>query len=252
MIGAFSGTLRQTLIFASREMGSMFRIPVGWVVIALFVFLTGVLFTQFALVPGQAASMRIFFSFCAPMLIVVAPAVSMRLVSDELRSGTIESLMTMPASDISVVLGKYLGAVAFLGAMLLPTLVFVCVLYAYSDPAPEPGPIVAGYLSLLLVGGFYLSIGLLASCLTSSQTLAFLGTFLALLVLLLGPGLLGDALPPGVAPWVRDTLYRLRIPQRIDDFAGGAIQLRHVVFFLSMSAGFVALAWAAYTSRRWR
>src|SRR5690606_26716991 len=90
--------------------------------------------------------------------------------------------MTSPVSDASIVLGKYVGAVLFLAAMLGPTLIHAVVLYALGDPRPDLGPIAAGYLSLFLLGALYLAVGMLFSSLTANQTLAFLGTFLFLLV----------------------------------------------------------------------
>ena len=171
----------------------------------------------------------------------------MRLISDELRSGTFESLMTAPVADAAVVAGKYLGAVLFLGAMLAPTLMYVAVLFAVSDPAPDPGPIAAGYLSLMLVGMLYLAVGTLASALTSNQTLAFVGTFLFLFLLqLLTSGTI--ALPPAVATLLAHAALR----PRLADFAKGVIDTSHLVFFLTASAWFLVLAYVAVQTRRWR
>jgi ABC-2 type transport system permease protein len=171
----------------------------------------------------------------------------MRLISEELRSGTFESLMTAPVTDVAVVVGKYVGGVLFLVAMLAPTLVYVAILYAISDPAPDPGPIAAGYLSLLLVGMLYLAIGTLASSLTSNQTLAFVGTFLSLFLLqLLTSGTI--ALPPAVAALLAHAAMR----PRLSDFAKGVIDTSHVVFFLTVSAWFLVLAYVSVQTRRWR
>lgn len=233
---------------ARRELASFFRLPVGWVVIALFLLFSAFTFWRVAVTPGEVASLRLFFQTTAFLLIVIAPAVSMRLISEEIRAGTLESLMTSPAADLSVVGGKFLGAAGFLVAMLLPTLVYVVLLCVLAEPAPDPGPILAGYLSVLLVGLLYLSVGLLASTMTASQTLAFLGTFLFLLLFLLSPGLVSPYLPAPLDEW----LLGLSVQRRVDDFAKGVLDTSHVVYFLSLTLWFLLLAWVSLGSRRWR
>lgn len=241
MIGA-------TAAIATRELRSLFRVPVGWIVIALYLFLTGVVFASWVLIPGEPASLRYVFGISGWLLLPVMPAVSMRLLSDELRSGTIEPLLTSPVADAAIVLGKYVGACCFLVAMLAPTLLYAGVLFGVADPRPDPGPILAGYLSLLLLGMLYLAVGTLASALTANQTLAFLGTFLFLLIALLATGDLAGRLPPGLGR----VMVRLGIATRVEDFARGVIDTSHVVFFLASSAWFLVLAYVAVQSRRWR
>jgi len=242
----------RVLTLAGRELGAMFRLPVGWIVIAVFMMYTGALFARFVAIGGEPASLRLLFGFCLPLLIVLAPAISMRLISDERRTGSIESLLTGPASDAEIIAGKFLGALGFLLAMLAPTLAQVALLYILSDPAPDAGPIISGYLSLVLVGGLYLSIGLLASCLTASQTLAFLGAFLALLALLVGPALALGALGPTAPQWARTTLGAMILQTRVDAFAAGTIQTRHAAVFIIATLWFLIASWGALTFRRTR
>ena len=240
--------MRAVQVIAVREFASFFRLPVGWVVIALYLLLTGLVFGATVLRPGEAASLRNFFGWANWLLLPIAPAVSMRLFSEETRSGTAEGLMTAPVSDAAVVLGKFVGGGMFLAALLFPTLVYVAVLGGASDPAPDPGPIVAGYLSLLLVSGLYLSIGLLASSLTSNQTLAFIGTLLGLVIVLMV-----TSTATGWAPaWLADLLAALSIPARVGDFAKGVIDTGNVVFFVAATAWFLVLTYVAVGSRRWR
>ena len=151
--------MSRVLAVATREFASFFRIPLGWVVIALFLCLSAVFFAQRTLVPGEPAEMRTFFGVWWFLLLFVTPAVSMRLVSEELRTGTIEPLLTAPVSEWTIVFGKYFAAVGFLAAMLLPSLVFVGVLEFLARP--DYGAIGAGYLGLLLLGMLYLAVGTL-------------------------------------------------------------------------------------------
>jgi len=236
------------LAIASRELASFFRLPVGWVVVAIFLFLTSAVFAFDTLIPGEAATLRQFFVISGIMLTLIAPAISMRLVSDELRSGTIEPLMTSPAPDAAIVAGKYLGACAFLGVMLLPTLVFPAVLFLVSDPAPDVGPIVAGYLALMLLGMLYVAIGTLASSLTSSQTLAFLGTLFVLVGFLLLTARVAPMLPEPFTDWVAE----LSLTRRVEDFAKGVVDITNIVFLLSLAVWFLVAAAATVESRRWR
>jgi ABC-2 type transport system permease protein len=234
-------------VIAEREFASMFRLPVGWVVIALYLLLTGLVFAVQVLIPGEPASMRGFFGWANWLLLPIAPAISMRLLSEEYRSGTIEALMTAPVSDAWVVIGKYVGGLAFILAMLAPTLVYVLVLTRVSSPAPDFGPILAGYLSLALVGALYLAIGLLVSSLTSNQTLAFIGTMLGLVIFLLITETASWA-----PDWLGEALRFVSIPRRISDFARGVIDTSHIIFFASATLWFLVLAHVSLESRRWR
>lgn len=240
--------MRKMRTIAMREFSSLFRLPVGWIAVALYLLLTGIIFVLFTLAPGQPATMRYFFAIAGWLLLPVAPAISMRTFSEELRSGTIEPLMTAPISDFSLIVGKYIGAWMFLVAVLAPTLLHAAILYQFSDPAPDPGPILAGYLSLVLVGGLYLAIGCFASSLTSNQTLAFLGSLLFILAFLL----VTDIAVGHVNPTLAKILLSLSITDRIADFAKGIIATEHIVFFISGAAWFVFLTILSIQSRRWR
>lgn len=232
---------------AMREYRSFFRIPLGWVAVALYLFLAGVIFAERILVPGEPSSLRYFFGVSGFLLLPVVPAISMRLFSEEYKSGTIEPLMTSPVGDASIVLGKFTGAAMFLGTMVAPTLVYAVILMIVSDPRPDPGPMVAGYMSLVLLGLLYLAVGTLASALTANQTLAFLGTFLFLLLYtLVTSDLVG--LPRGVAR----IAAQLSMGPKLLDFAKGVIDTAHVVFFLSGVGLFLMLAYVAVQVRRWR
>lgn len=231
-------------VIARREFASYFRTPLGWVVVSLYTLLSGVLFAL-SLEPGAPATLRGFFGLATWTMLFVAPAISMRLISEEVRTGTLETLVTAPITSLAIVLGKYLGACAFLATMIAPTLVYVATLEALADP--DYGPIASGYLGLMLTGMTYLAVGLLASALTASQTSAFLAALFTLLLLRLG-ATQGGALP---APW-SDVVFALSLDLRIGDLAKGVVDAGGVVFFLAGSAWFLALSAAALEARRWR
>lgn len=230
---------------ARREYASFFRTPLGWIVIALFLLLSGSVFAWAVLRPGEPATLRPFFSIWWGMLLVVAPAISMRLFSEDLRTGTIEPLLTAPVTEAAVVAGKYLGAVMFLATMLAPSLVYAAVLQSLTPV--DPGPIAAGYLGILLLGMLYLAVGCLASALTSSQTLAFLGTLFGFMILELVTRT-ASVLPPRLA----DIIFAISPNIRMADFAKGVIDTAHIGFFLAASFWFLAVAAVTLQSRRWR
>ncbi len=238
--------MRAVLAIASRELSACFRTSIGWVVLALYMLLSGLWFGLQTLQPGEPASMRALLDFSQWLLLMVAPAISMRLFAEEIRTGTLAPLMSTPVSDWAIVLGKYFGGVAFLFVMLSTTLIHVGVLEIVS--APDYGPLLAGYTGLLLLGGFYLAVGTFFSSLTKNQVVAFLATLFFFLILFFASG-------PGAqqlgAPYDK-VLFTLSIQLRQADFAKGVIDTRHVVFFVSWSALFIAASVAATESRRWR
>ena len=238
--------MNQTRIIALREWAAMLRTPTGWIVTALYLLLSGIAVAVSTVEPGTPASLREFFGASHLILLVVAPAIAMRLMSEEFRAGTIEPLMAAPVSDWSIVTGKYLGGVAFLITMLAPTLAYVALLEWLADP--DYGPILAGYLGLILLGMLYIAVGLLISSLTRSTVVALLGTLFTLMVLELAAG-------PG-SQYVGEPLDRflraISVRSRLADFAKGVIDTAHIVFFVLVSAWFVCLAAVATESRRWR
>jgi ABC-2 type transport system permease protein len=236
-----------TAAIATRELGAYFRQPAGWIIIALYLFLTGLVFALSILIPGEPASLRSFFVLSGWLLLPVVPAISMRLLADELRHGTIEPLLTSPLSGPGLVLGKFMGGAMFLVMMLLPTLTYVAVLFRVSQPEPDIGPLISGYTCLILLGLLYLSIGTFASSLTSNATLAFMITLFAILGLIFLEA--AYARVPDVA---KPILYAMLLKPRVEDFARGVIDTGHIVFFLSVTVWFLLLAVASVELRRWR
>jgi ABC-2 type transport system permease protein len=238
--------MKTALAVATREMGAYFRSTSGWVIIALYLFLTGVVFAAYVLVPGKPASLRDFFAISGWLLLPVVPAISMRLIADELKLGTFESLLTAPIRGSWLVLGKFLGGLGFLLAMLIPTTAYAFVLFRFSQPQPDIGPLISGYACLVLLGVMYLSIGLLASTLTSNATLAFMMTLFAILSLLFVGSLYDFAGP------ARPIVAALTLGPRIMDFSRGVIDTSHVVFFLSFGVLFLFMSVVSVELRRWR
>lgn len=239
--------MNATWTIAKREVTSLFFSPAGYVALIVFSFVTTLLFfTQFS--PGAPASLRTELNWVVWLLVFIAPAMSMRSLSEELRSGTIELLMTAPINDIQVVAGKWLGAMLFFLTLLIPVLVHVLILEWCANP--DYGPIFTGLLGLILVGGLYLSIGVFASSMTANQIIAFMTTVLITGFLTIGLYMLARA--QWVPAWLQDTMFYVNVDQQFEDFAKGLIDTSNFVFFISGILLFLFCAVKLLESRRWR
>jgi gliding motility-associated transport system permease protein len=237
------------LTIAKRELTSLFFSPVAYVVLGLFGFGAALMFLA-GFGPGAHAEMRNLLWSVLWLMVPLVPAISMRLISEEFRSGTIEPLMTLPVGDAQVVLGKWLGAVGFFTALMIPLVILIVVLEVNADP--DYGPILVGMLGLLLVGGLYLAIGTFASATTQNQIIAFIVTIT--IVLAFSPLSVMMARAGWVADWPRlkDALFYIDVFGQFDDFAKGVIDLGRVVFFVSGIGLFLFFATLTLQSRRWR
>ncbi len=232
------------LAIARREIPAYLLSPSGYVITALFLLVTGLLFAFGGFQPGQAATLRPVFDLGAWVLLFVCPAITMRSISEELRLGTLEVLMTSPVSELEVILGKFIGAVVFLLIMLLPTALYVLALEVYGRP--DYGELLCGYLGMVLAGTAYLASGILASTLTASQAVAFLVALFFWLTLSFGTKLLPARVPE---EWV-GLVVALDPDLRLKDFSIGLIDSANVVYFLSLTAIFLIAAVKALQARR--
>lgn len=238
--------MSQTLHIAGRELRAYFLSPSGYIIIALFMLITGGVFFFGAFASGELASLRPVFGLGTWLLAFIAPALTMRLISEELRLGTLEMLMTCPVREVEVILGKFLGAMGLLILMLLPTAVFVIALEVYGRP--DYGELMCGYLGLLLAGTAYLSSGVLASTLTTSQPVAFLLALFFWMTL----GIATKILPQHVGEdWV-GLIFAIDPDIRLRDFTIGLVDTSNIVYFLSIAAVFLIASVVSLQSRRWR
>ncbi len=232
------------LVIAKREIAAYFLSPIAYVVGAAFLFITG-LFFYLTVAFDYQASLSQVFTVIAVILLFVAPILTMRLLAEEARSGTLELLMTAPVRDWEVVLGKFVAAFLFFVALLIPTLYYLLVLVFYG--APDLPVTFAGYLGLVLLGGMLLSLGLLTSAMSANQIIAaVLGIALALTFWLVG-GL--AATLPGPLGTI---LAYLAVQNHFDNFLVGLITTSTIVYFLSVTAAALFLATRVLEIRRWR
>lgn len=242
----------------AREVSRSLRQPLAYVVLFFFLLLTGINFqagvTAMNIEPGTTSAVEAFFNsllFWFPFLLVF-PLLTMRLFSEEYRLGTIETLMTAPVGDAEVVLAKFLGAFVFYAILWLPILAYFGVFWwVTGQPAAETfGSLAGAYLMLALAGGFYLSLGCLASALTDNQIVAGIAAF-ALICIMFFLGLLWFFFP-GTSPLMQSLAYYVSTIQHMADFSRGVYDTRPFFLYPSFTIFVLFLTYHTLQYRRWR
>jgi ABC-2 type transport system permease protein len=209
-----------------KETKALFSSPIAYAIIVVFLLLMGYTFTAILFLNRTATLLNIFYQ-AAILLLLIVPVITMRLIAEERRTGTLELLLTSPAKEIEIVLAKFLASMALVGVMLGLTGSYAIVLGLHGSP--DWGPIYCGYLGLLLLAGALIAIGLVVSGLTANQIVAAV-IALGIGILLWMIDTLGYLLPD---PY--DTLVTsLSFVSRFTPFVTGALSLSDVGFFLTI------------------
>lgn len=269
VLGSIKNHICSTSAIIGKELKSYFVSPIAYSVLTVFTIISGVYFyivitnfyTRFKqyqmyqqIYKQQDLISRInlnelvvapLFQFLIIIMIFVIPAVTMRLIADEKKSYTDELLLTSPISSYDIILGKYIGAFLFLVIMLSTTAIYIGVLLFFGSP--EIGPILTGYLGLVLVGATLLAIGLFASSLTSNQINAYFISF-AVGLLLLITGWAGQL----AGGKLGQVLSFLSISDHYKDLARGLIISTDIIYYLTFILCFVFLAKSVLESKKWR
>ena len=223
--------MRNIRIIAGRELAAYFATPVATVFIVIFLVLLGTLtFNVGNFFERGQADLVAFFNF-VPWVLLLVPAISMRLWAEERRLGTIELLLSLPITEFQAVLGKFLAAWAFCAIALALSFPFVITVNLLGRP--DNGVIAAGYLGGLLVAGSFLAVGSAMSALTKNQVIAFvLALGLCFLFALAASPVVGDFLRQST-PGMAEMLRRVGVLERYQDFTRGVIPLPDLVYFAS-------------------
>ncbi len=236
-----------------RELIAAWTSPIAWVVLGIFLVLSGVYFYEILWVLSRPSApygtpMAMFFGGSllsyVPLLLFVA-AITMRSFAEEEHAGTIEPLLTAPVGINAVIAAKFLGAYLFYLALWAPTLLYPLLLSRWSDPAV--GPIAAGYLGIALLGAVLVALGVLASALTRTQIVAAIVAF-GFGALLLLAGIAAYILPP--ASLAARVLRHASVFEMMDRFRVGLVDSRDVVFCVTLAALALLLCRAALDARR--
>ena len=256
--------MRNTLAIAQKELRSYFASPIGYIVLGFFALLYGWFYvtmlnyfvrqsmqvSQFG-GPGAEAMnvnqvmLRPLVQNVTILLLFLMPMVTMRSYAEEKRSGTIELLLTSPLTDLEIILGKFLGALSLWAMALAVSLIHIAILFAFGRP--EWKPIATAYLGLLLMGGCFISVGLLISSFTNNQIIAGMATF-GVFLLLWVVNWIGSFSGPTVD---KITKY-LSIIDHFDDFAKGIIDTSHLIYYISFISFGLFLTAKSVDSERWR
>jgi ABC-2 type transport system permease protein len=235
--------LRQLGALYRRELAAFFYAPMSYLVWAVFLVASGYLFAT-SMRDGAAASMDSSFVTMGLLLVFVTPLLTMRLIAEEAKQGTLEILLTDPVSEATIVTAKYLASVTFLVAMLAPTAAYPVVLFTLGQP--DPGPVLAGYLGLCAIGCLFLAVGLFTSALTANQIAAAALAF-TILLLFWVLGRAADGMAPGA---LRDVFDYLSVYGRFSAFRRGLIDTRSLIYCESFILWFLFCATRALGLRR--
>jgi ABC-2 type transport system permease protein len=247
--------MNKVLAIIRRELIAYFSSPLAYIVMTAFLLMQGYIFyiiVSYLNNPMTQAMtpLRLFFGgtvFFWLFLLFVIPVITMRLVAEERRSGTIEVLLTSPVSEAQVITGKFVAALLFYIVLWLPTLIYVIILKQYSSI--DLLPVLAGYLGVLLIGFLFLGVGTFTSTLTDNQLVAAIMAFAAMIVLF-SIGLVEQLLISSAG--LRDALAHMNLWTHMDDYAKGIVDTRHVVYELSVGLLFLFLATKSLEVKKWR
>jgi ABC-2 type transport system permease protein len=252
--------VRNISAIAGKELRSYFSSPMAYIIIGFFLLPFGVFFYLYlqsfvrqSLQQAQFGGamninqqvIRYVLQNASVIILFIMPMITMRTYSEEKRSGTIELLLTSPVTDVEIILGKFFGALGLYMAMLAVTLLYMAILFVYGNP--EWRPLVAAYLGLLLMGGAFVSLGLLISSTTNNQIVAGVVTFVVFLLLWI-IGWFAESAGPTFGPI---TSY-LSITEHFDDFSKGIIDTKHVLYYLSLITFGLFLTAKSVDTERWR
>jgi len=235
--------MKKALPIFYRELSAYFNSLMAYIVISVFLLLTGWFFTSELFLSGDS-SLRNIFGIIPFIFIFFIPAVTMRLLSEERKSGTIELLVTMPISDLDIVLGKYFAGLGLLIMALLFTFPYALTIMILGEP--DIGMLICGYLGLILMGASYVSIGVFASTISKSQVVSFIIAFLIIFALWMIDKFL-VIMPTNLVPY----LQFLSIDYHYQNISRGVIDSRDLLYYISLIIFMLSLSKLSLESRKW-
>ncbi|MCX7829657.1 MAG: ABC transporter permease [Acidobacteria bacterium] len=242
-------------IFAivKKELWQYFFSPIAYIVLASFLLVNSFIFYVVLSAMSKAASpsispMALLFGgtfFFWLLTIVMIPVITMRLGAEERKSGTIETLLTAPVSDFQIVMGKFLSSFSFYLIAWLLTLVYVFVLKSYGEA--DFGPILSGYIGVILLGAFFISIGLWATIISRNQITAAIISF-SVMALMVGMTFFSFIL----GGEKKEFFQNIDLLAIMENFSKGVVDSRNVIYLLSGAVFFLALSVKSLEARRWQ
>lgn len=238
--------LKTTYTLFKKELMSYFNSPIAYIFIGVFLIVGNWLFFNYFFVVGQT-SMRDFFSLLPWIFLFLSPAITMRIWAEEKKSGTVESLLTLPVTDWQVVLAKFFGALVFMVIALLLTLTLPITLSRLGNL--DWGPVVGGYVGAIFLGGAYLALGIFISSLTRNQIIAFvLGLAACFVAFIVGASFVLDSAPSFLAP----VMQFLGLGSHFNNISKGIIDTKDIIYYVSFVFAFLWLNAKIIERRAWK
>lgn len=228
-----------------REISSYFLSPIAYIVIAVFLIYTGFFFST-SLFENKAVTLKFSVMYIQFILPFLVPVITMRLFSEETRSGTIETLMTAPVTDFEVVVGKFLAALGLYCVMIFSTLIYVVFLSWVGSP--DYGSIITSYIGLVLMGSVYIAAGLLTSAVTKNQIIAAVIGIVGLLFLLV-IGFVHYIVGEG---FLSECLKYIGTFDHWETFTKGLVDSRDLIYYISLTVLLLFVTIRVVESRKWR
>ncbi len=235
--------MNNILAVLKKELKSYFNSPIAYIIITVFLSIAGYFFAAGLFIVNEASARNVM-GVIPLIFIFFIPAITMRLISEEKKIGTIELLLTMPLKDSEIILGKFFASIVLLLIALLFTLVYVITISLLGNP--DGGPIWGGYVGLMLMGSAYLSIGIYASSITENQIVSFIIAFIIIFIFFMLDKVLVFA-PAALAP----ILEYLSIDFHFNNITRGVIDSRDVIYYLSLTIFALSLASHSLSGRKW-
>lgn len=226
-----------------KELRSFFNSPVAYIVILVYLVILGWFFTSNLFIAGQA-TLRTVFEMTPFLLLFFAPAMTMRLISEERKTGTLELLSTKPLREYEIIVGKFLAALALYFFTLLPTLVYFVTVSMIGTL--DVGAVICGYIGLLLVGSVFLAISLFGSSITENQVVAFIVSFLIIFALFMLDKVL-IYVPSSLA----SIFEYLSVDYHFSNIARGVIDTRDLIYYMSAVGFSLFLGTVVLQKRKW-
>lgn len=217
-----------------KEFKHYFFSPLAYIVTVIFLLITGWFFAN-SLFLLKEAEMRGMLDILPILLMFVIPAITMRSIAEERKMDTVQILLTLPIREGQIILGKYMALLLFYSTVLIFTLFYPLVLMLLGRP--DTGVILSSYLGMFLLGATYISIGIFASSLTSSQVIAFITGF-AIIFLIFIPGKLENIMPVKIQPLIEGA----SVVSHFENFLRGIISSTDIVYFAMLNILFLSLS----------
>lgn len=229
-------------VIVRRELGAWFNSFIIWLVTSLFILITGFMFFSTFFLANEA-DLRYFFELLPVLFAFFIPAITMRVFSEESRSGSLETLLTLPVSAGDAVAGKYIASLISCALLLVPSLFYVLACCVFGSP--DAGPIIGGYIGALLLAAAFCAIGLFASAISKNQIVAFFVAF-AISIVLAMIDQFAIILPARIA----DFLTFFSAGSHFSSVSKGILDSRDILYFLSVLCIFLGFTIRAVKSRR--